>query len=220
MKRLFLFIALFSTAWAIKAQSIGNYHMQWETTIGLNVSNLGGLGSRTGFHIGARAEFPLLSLADRSTYLNTGVLLSLKGCSQDYGNWGSAKVNPYYLDVPIHFGYKHAITRVVSVFAEGGPYVGIGLFGKSKIQKPANLEGSTPEEYDTNIFTERGLKRFDFGLGFRIGAELWQRYSVSLGYDWGLINQYRQSESIESEHFHQTSNLKNRNLTISLSYKF
>ena len=49
MKRLFLFIALFATVWEMKAQSIGA-PFRWETTLGLNVSDLGGLGSRTGFH--------------------------------------------------------------------------------------------------------------------------------------------------------------------------
>ena len=50
MKRLFLFIALFATVWEMKAQSIGA-PFRWETTLGLNVSDLGGLGSRDGMSI-------------------------------------------------------------------------------------------------------------------------------------------------------------------------
>ena len=44
MKRLFLFIALFATVWEMKAQSIGA-PFRWETTLGLNVSDLGGFDS-------------------------------------------------------------------------------------------------------------------------------------------------------------------------------
>ena len=194
MKRLFLFIALFATVWEMKAQSIGA-PFRWETTLGLNVSDLGGLGSRTGFHIGARFEIPIFAMNEK-TYINAGTILSLKGCSQNHRILGSIKTNPYYLDIPIHFGYRHSITRKVSVFAEAGPYFSIGLFGKHKIEQISATAdgGSDPnivkEDYTENVFGSNGLKRFDFGLGFRIGAELQKRYSVSLGYDWGLIDEY------------------------------
>lgn len=176
MKRLFLFIALFATVWEMKAQSIGA-PFRWETTLGLNVSDLGGLGSRTGFHIGARFEIPIFAMNEK-TYINAGTILSLKGCSQNHRILGSIKTNPYYLDIPIHFGYRHSITRKVSVFAEAGPYFSIGLFGKHKIEQISATAdgGSDPnivkEDYIENVFGSNGLKRFDFGLGFRIGAEL------------------------------------------------
>lgn len=93
MKRLFLFIALFATVWEMKAQSIGA-PFRWETTLGLNVSDLGGLGSRTGFHIGARFEIPIFAMNEK-TYINAGTILSLKGCSQNHRILGSIKTNPY-----------------------------------------------------------------------------------------------------------------------------
>lgn len=61
---------------------------------------------------------------------------------------------------------------------------------------------------------------FDFGLGFRIGAELQKRYSVSLGYDWGLIDEYTSDTDKNNTSIYETPTLRNRNLTISLSYKF
>lgn len=224
MKRLFLFIALFATVWEMKAQSIGA-PFRWETTLGLNVSDLGGLGSRTGFHIGARFEIPIFAMNEK-TYINAGTILSLKGCSQDHRILGSIKTNPYYLDIPIHFGYRHSITRKVSVFAEAGPYFSIGLFGKHKIEQISATAdgGSDPnivkEDYTENVFGSNGLKRFDFGLGFRIGAELQKRYSVSLGYDWGLIDEYTSDTDKNNTSIYETPTLRNKNLTISLSYKF
>ena len=92
--------------------------------------------------------------------------LSLKGCSQDHRILGSIKTNPYYLDIPIHFGYRHSITRKVSVFAEAGPYFSIGLFGKHKIEQISATAdgGSDPnivkEDYTENVFGSNGLKRF------------------------------------------------------------
>ena len=31
------------------------------------------------------------------------------------------------------------------------------------------------------------MKRFDFGLGLKAGVEFSQKYQISIGYDWGLV---------------------------------
>jgi hypothetical protein len=73
--------------------------------------------------------------------------------------------------------------------------------------------------YKTNLSDE--FKRFDFGLGLRIGAEIKQKYSLSLGYDFGLLNCWNSNYwGDEDEDIDLVNTVKNRNFYISLGYKF
>lgn len=162
---------------------------QWEVVAGMNVANLdaSGASSRIGFHAGVRTTFGIPS-ADNGFYVNAGAMLSLKGCKA-----GGFTLNPYYLDIPVHAGYKYAINESVALFGEFGPYFGIGLFGKT--------DGE-------DMFVDDGFKRFDFGLGLRAGLEFNQKVPVSIGYDFGVLDVFDDVSA------------KTRNLTISVGYKF
>ena len=52
------------------------------------------------------------------------------------------------------------------------------------------------------------MKRFDFGLGLKAGVEFFQKYQVSIGYDWGLLDNIEDSGN------------KNHNLMLSVGYFF
>lgn len=162
---------------------------QWEVVAGMNVANLdmSGASSRIGFHAGIRTTFGIPS-ASNGFYANAGALLSLKGCKG-----AGITLNPYYLDIPVHFGYKYAVNEDLALFGEFGPYFGIGLFGKTD---------------GMDVFGDDGYKRFDVGLGLRAGIEFNQKVPVSIGYDFGVIDV---ADDISA---------KNRNLTISVGYKF
>ena len=74
-------------------------------------------------------------------------------------------------------------------------------------------------DLDKDTFDE--FKRFDFGLGLRIGAEIKQKYSLSLGYDFGLLNCWNSNYwGDEDEDIDLVNTVKNRNFYISLGYKF
>lgn len=162
---------------------------QWELVAGMNVANLdaSGASSRIGFHAGVRANIGIPSVSN-GFYANAGALLSLKGFKA-----AGITLNPYYLDIPVHFGYKYAVNENLALFGEFGPYFGIGLFGKT--------DGE-------DVFGDDGYKRFDFGLGLRAGIEFNQKVPVSIGYDFGVIDV---TDDLSA---------KNRNLTISVGYKF
>ena len=99
-------------------------------------------------------------------------------------------------------GYKYAVNDKFAIFGNFGPYIGIGLFGKAK----ASGELMEGEDTSVNVFGDDAMKRFDFGLGLKAGVELNQKYQLSIGYDWGLIDNIEDSGN------------KNRNLMISLVY--
>ena len=174
-----------------------------EIVAGMNVAsyNQDGASSRIGFHVGVRGDYYVTG-SQEGFYFNAGLMLSLKGCEVEVikGDdewWGfdskKSSLNPFYLDIPIHVGYKYSVTDNIGIFADFGPYFSFGLFGKT--------EGES-------VFGDDGLKRFDVGLGLRGGVEFNKKFNVSLGYDWGLVDVV------------DNGNLKNRNFMVSLGYKF
>lgn len=174
-----------------------------EAVAGLNIADISKYDSRIGFHAGVRGTYDF-SNEYNGAYANTGALISLKGGQLDYGDMLNVNVDAYYLEIPIHVGYKHEFNDKFALFGEFGPYFGIGLFGKLKLE-------SEGESMSVDTFSEKGgVKRFDMGLGFRLGAEIDKLIPISIGYDFGLTN-------INND---DNGNFKNSNLTVSVGYKF
>lgn len=200
-------------------------NISWEGQAGLNLSTISttGYSSRAGFHVGIRGNMPIPSLYN-GVYVNAGAFLSLKGASVDMGDLGGGKSNAYYLDIPVHMGYKYNINDNFAVFGEFGPYFDFGLFGKTNthgIDLDDDYEFVSGSE-SHNTFDE--FKRFDFGLGLRFGMEFHQKYTFSIGYDFGLINSWKKDwikeEDCDGETINIVGSVKNRNLSITLGYKF
>lgn len=199
----------------------------WEVQAGLNISKINSslYSSKAGFHVGVRGQLDLPSLFD-GAYANAGAFLSLKGASIDFGDLADGKSNAYYLEVPVHFGYKHTVNDQFALFGEFGPYFACGLFGKTSsnaLDYDDNFDFvSESEKHDT--FDE--FKRFDFGLGFRLGVEFCQKFTFSIGYDFGLVNVWNKKwgeSDIDVDDYDEVylvDDVKNRNLTITLGYKF
>ena len=233
MKKVLLIacMALFSVC-SVSAQSETFKDLQWEAVVGMNNSDIGSLGNKIGFHLGAKAEVALPSVAN-GVYANAGAFISLKGCKQDYGDLGKSTTNAYYLEIPIHIGYKHYVNENLSIYGEVGPYIAYGIGGKLETSD-TYIEGDYDYDsgYNTTIsqskskidtFGDGGLKRFDIGAGLRVGVELKNKYTFSLGYDWGFVDIYKDSDlDLDNDEYtiDLTPSAKNANLTISLGYKF
>lgn len=200
MKKLLTFVI----ATIIGASTIFAQGFEGEIQAGMNVSNITKYDSKIGFHIGLRGILPIQSL--NGTYINGGILLTLKGAQLDYGYELDANCDAYYIEVPIHFGYKHVISENIAIFGEFGPYFAYGIFGKFKVS-------SEGESLKVNTFSNvGGVKHFDWGLGFRAGIEINQKVPISFGYDFGLIDINKYDDV--------APNLKNSNFTVAIGYKF
>lgn len=209
MKKVLLFFVLVAmSVVSVNAQD----NLKWGVMAGMNVSKytITGFDSRIGFHAGVKAELGLSQEAS-GAYMDFAALLTLKGAKIDGGSIASIKFNPYYLEVPVHVGYKYAVNDDFALFGSVGPYIAVGLFGKVK----AKVDGSIAdlEELDTDsasedIFGNDGLKRFDFGLGLKAGVEFSKKYQLAISYDFGLVEVAKDL------------GMKNRNLMISLGYMF
>lgn len=111
-KILVLFALLMTGVMGIHAQE----GLKWGAMAGMNSSKFStdGFDSKVGFHVGIKAEKDLPQIA-QGVYLDMAALLSLKG-TQINGNDASLKFNPYYLEIPIHMGYKYAINDNFAIF--------------------------------------------------------------------------------------------------------
>lgn len=187
MKKVFFLIASVCLATNAMAQQ----KISWEAQGGLNVSSWSNdpSGSHLGFNLGLRRS-SYFSPSTNGTYYNVGALLTSKGASK-----GKNFVSIYYLEVPVHYGYKFSIEQNTNAFVELGPYVAYGLLDSNNF-----LE-------DTNAFEE--ANRLDAGLGGRVGISF-KSCSVSLGYDLGLLALNK--TGLES--------IYNRNLHFSIGYRF
>ena len=157
MKKILALVAILAIGLgSINAQD----NLRWGVTAGMNVSSLNvtGLDSRVGFHAGVKAELGLPQFTE-GLYMDFGALLSLKGAKVEAGSMASFKINPYYLEIPVHIGYKYAVNDNFSLFANAGPYIAIGLFGKAKITADGSLVdgGSKVSESENAVFCKTCL---------------------------------------------------------------
>ena len=230
MKKALLVLAA-SLALGASAQS----NLKWKVVGGMNISTMSFFDSKAGFHLGTKAQLDLPQVID-GMYVNAGALFSQKGAKLDMGDMGYEKINAYYLEIPIHVGYKYDINDNFSVFGEAGPYFAVGLGGKTKTEElvydnsswnPEHFEKVRKETYEYDTFGNGGLKRFDLGLGIHAGVEFKKKFSLSIGYDWGLLNVAKnQNEGADSDYpledgeIDVVTSIKNGNLSLTLGYTF
>lgn len=181
------------------AMNVANYAMEVEG-ISFNPD------SRIGFRAGFRMEMDAPFIYD-GFYFDAEALLSAKGAKFDSSSGEDAASvisRPYYLEIPIHIGYRYMFGQGnVGIFGSFGPYFGVGLFGTNKVTV-AGVE-SKPD-----AFSSDGLNRFDFGLGLRAGVAMFEHYRIYVGYDWGLIDVAKSGGN----------KINNRNFYVGASYMF
>lgn len=198
------------------AMAIPGMAQEWRVgaTAGVNVNALSGTQhmGQTGLNLGVKAELGLPK-ATKGWFMDFGALLSSHGWkSTAYYNTitGAAlqwEATPYYLNIPVHIGYKFHCSDNLKLFASVGPYANIGLFGKETMSATLK-EVSTTTTASNNVFADKAQERFDRGLGFRVGAELYDHWQLSVGYDWGMKSIFKEAD------------VRNRTLSISCSYIF
>lgn len=198
--------------------SISSYGQNLKVGItgGLNISSPSNYDSKAGFNVGIKGELGLPKVS-QGLYLDFGVLLSSQGWESTWyydaqkkqsTQW---KGNPYFLNIPIHIGYKFSLGRSTALFAHAGPYIGIGLFGKNKLVTETDAGKRTTTTLADNTFSDKQLERFDWGIGGKIGVEFAKRIQVALGYDWGLRNLKTSNNPID---------FKNKVFSVSCAYIF
>lgn len=217
IKKLVLLAAGAACAVSINAQSL-----RWGVEGGMNISRpLNSDGARVGFNVGVKAEVGLMSTTG-GWYLDGALKLSSKPArfTDIYGDvmpdgsvaYATFKEHntTYYLDIPIHVGYKFGVAKSVKLFAAVGPYFAAGLFGPANVEMTGTGDVKDSNVKIDNIFKDsdynKGMKRFDAGLSVRVGAEFVKHIQLSLGYDLGFVE--------------LQNTLYNQNISLSVGYMF
>ena len=196
-----LFIAMLFAIPATYAQAQGKFYLQ----AGYNAANIstnddGSVDKAkilSSFNAGFGGRFGISKVFD----IEAAILLSGKGAkSETYfsqsttENYVKAKFNPFYLEVPVYGDLLFPVDKENSLFIGAGPYLGIGLFGKSKVEVNALGSTSTSTEdikFNNDDPTTSGqedasfnkVRRFDYGLNFHGGIDL---KSVIFKMNYGL----------------------------------
>ena len=182
------------------AAGAGAQGLRYGVEGGLNVSSpMNADGTKCGFNVGVNAQLPLKG----AWYLEGALKLSSKPFTvkENYyyspDSWsssiyeinGKADITPYYLNIPIHAGYKVALSDNLNLSLSAGPYFGIGLWGKgtakidAKGDAPADVDIESGEYDVDNVFSDGGMRRFEIGVGVKAGLEFMDHYRLSVGYD-------------------------------------
>ncbi len=201
-----------------------------------------GVKSKVGLDIGIKADYFLPDA--HGVYLSAAVEWTQKGGKQnaylpdfskspddrDKEFSGSHKINEHYISIPIHVGYKYYFNEDWSMFGEVGPYFAVGICGRNKFTtddegseaKRAEWSYKTFNKNTNNVGSSGGFQRFDCGVGFKVGAEYDDHYSLNVGFDWGLTDMLRGEYR---DHYYDTfdnkaDKLKNFCISITLGYRF
>lgn len=121
-----------------------------------------------------------------SLFLQSGVGLENIAYKESYHTQ-----NVFYAQAPVHLGYRFVKDSGKAYFVQAGPTVGVGIWGTA-----VSLEG----DGGPGNYFEWGGKRFDLGLGGRVGVET-GRFQISVGANYGV------TESTEYGNHNLTVNL-------------
>ncbi len=162
-----------------------------------------------GFQIGFMAEFPLTKIIS----IVPGVLLQTKGFHTSGSFYPEIEYswdynyNLWYLDIPVLLNVNIPVAKI-QLFVDVGPYAGIGLSGKHEYKDVIGNDISVEmRKYKWNVTDEESIKRFEYGVMTRLGAEI---KHVKFGVSYALS--LRNIAVIENDTY------KNKLLTFFVSY--
>ena len=173
----------------------------------------------TSFQVGLLTDIKLAT----GFYFQPGILFTGKGSKTSGGNpsgdnYFTATTNPFYAEIPATFLFKSP-TGAVKLIAGAGPYLGIGIAGKNKVDgkllgnsfhSEKNIEWSNDDPSTLNYEEGAGygiLKRFDYGLNGTVGLEL-PNTIISVNYGFGLAKlQSGSNSSADDKNKHRVLSL-------------
>jgi hypothetical protein len=143
-----------------------------------------------GFHVGLTAEFPVTEMFA----FETGVLYSTKGYKIDeetsvLGQTIKTKgyANLGYIEIPLTLKVSSG-TGGINIYGDLGPYIGMGISGKTKFDVTA-LGVTTTDKNDVKWGSGENddFKSLDFGLTAGAGVKI-NAIQLGIYYDLGLAN--------------------------------
>jgi hypothetical protein len=173
----------------------------------------------TSFNAGVMAR----SNSTETIALEAGLLLEERGAKADTyltsatdDNYVKTKFNPLYLELPVNFVVRLPLQHKENIFFNAGPYVAMGIAGKSKVETKflgavSNSSNDIEFNNDNPTTTQQEdasydkLKRFDYGVnvggGFDLGSVI-----LKANYALGMakINSTQSDNSTDNKNKYRT----------------
>ena len=171
------------------------------TIAGFNLNSPNNLESKIGYRLGAKGELGISDLS-QGWYMDMAILLETHSWKDTYysalAKYKYMKVStvPWYLNFPVHVGYRYPVSQGIKLFVNAGPYISVGLFGKMTYKTLTTDDQTIKGTSYDNVFTAKDTdgenvhKRLDWGVGLRMGLEIKNNYQIILGYDRGFNSFY------------------------------
>ncbi|RPD51732.1 MULTISPECIES: outer membrane beta-barrel protein [Chitinophagaceae] len=173
------------------------------------------------YQIGIVGDIPLVGML----HLQPGVIYTGKGAKVERGNEGAANyykatTSPKYVEIPATAVLKIPIGANSSFNAGFGPYLGIGVGGKRKLETAfgsAESEIKFSDDDPTTFNNEEGtgfgvMRRFDYGFNTSVGLE-GKSLVLSANYGYGLAKLQSGTNN------NADNNNKHRVLSFTLGFK-
>lgn len=174
---------------ALGAASAGAQGVRHGAEAGIDLSkaiNSSG-DAQAAFNVGYRFEYGFGKGGD-GWYLRSGLGLHYKPGKDssvlDGGDEGYVSENlrysfkPYYMQLPAMAGYRLKLSAALKLQIETGPYLAIGLWGKSRI-----TDAKTGKSTEYDCFGDNGLyKRVNCGWGFAAALQVRKHLQLGIGY--------------------------------------
>lgn len=157
----------------ISAQSINVGYVN--STYTVSESGVSTQMNGNGMYFGADYDYPVAT----NLLFNPGIFVDYV----KYHLYGNLYGNAFYLRVPLHVKYAYRLDNMFELFGTAGPALSYALGGKVRYH-----EGGI--SYTENFF-DNSDQRFDIPLGLEIGANINKTFKLTLGYDFGLLNQIK-----------------------------
>jgi hypothetical protein len=127
------------------------------------------------------------------------------------------KTSELYLQVPLYALYRFNLSQGKGIIINAGPYVAQGIGGNTSVNGTLVYgDMIMQDELKEKTFGSRGLKKFDYGVGAGVAIDLGE-YILGVNYELGLKDIGPDQQTYMP--FYNTS-YKNRNLTLSVEYRF
>ena len=182
-----------------------------------------------GYRAGVGVEFDITD----DFYINPGIYFLSRGTknkveSPKAGHYSmkiATSARLHNVEIPIHVGYRAALSSDMAVSIQAGPWFSYGFLGKvsqkttitgsgkladtareiaKKVDDSINKGDNNP--YKTNPKT---LKPFDLGVGMQAAFE-YRQFGVNVGFEYGLLN----TSAIDK------TKVNNMNFYVGLGYRF
>jgi hypothetical protein len=229
--KVFSFCALLVSASFVSNAQSGAYIKAGINLANVSVTDNGRVDKAnqlTSFQVGVVGD---VKLGTSLLHLQPGLLYTGKGSKVQKGTAGQSgyfkqTFNPMYLELPVNVVAKLPVGRTSRFFVGAGPYLAMGITGKSKTEGMRTITGSYSYDRDitfsnddpTTFNQEEGtglgvVRRFDYGLNGIAGIE---GKSYVLGVNYGLGLAKLQSGTNNNA----DNNNKHRVLSFTLGFKF